>query len=70
MTQHVAADRQQMGRADLLVCGQLQGFADQTLFEAVRGLAGLCEQHLFKPFVQRVTWRRFLISDDGPSGES
>ena len=70
MTQHVAGDPQQVGSTDLIVFGKVQGFADQTLFEDVIGLAGMREQHLFQPSVERVTLRSWLISDDGSFGES
>ena len=56
VAQDVAGDAQEVSGSNLIVFGELQGFADQAIFDAVIGLTGMGQEELFEPFVEGITW--------------
>ena len=48
VAQDVAGDAQEVSGSNLIVFGELQGFADQAIFDAVIGLTGMGQEQLFE----------------------
>ena len=46
MAQDVTSDAQEVGGSNLIVFGELQGLADQAIFDVVIGLTSMCQEDL------------------------